>query len=359
MITVAMSTRSLTTTTTTELPLKVIIAGLNHDHVITLFYRYEEGKLPMQIVGIAEPDKALRDKIADRFQLTDMLFGEDMEDMLKKIKPEAVWAFNPTSEHLETVRICAQAGIPVMVEKPLAATLEQARQIAELAEKYQIPVLTNYETSWYPSNTELYRRVIVGEIGDIRKMMVHDGNEGPKERGKSQEFLSWLTDPEGNGAGALNDFGCYGPNLMTWLMKGERPLSVTAITKTLKPDNYPNVDDDATILLEYPKAVGIMHASWNWPFPIKDLEVYGERGYLHAPDQEQIVIRTSVAEAVSANAAAIPSPYEGPVQYLAAIVRKVIDGKGDLSSLENNMIVMEVLDAAKRSAATGMKVHLA
>jgi len=51
----------------------------------------------------------------------------------------------------------------------------------------------------------------------------------------------------------LTDFGCYGANLMTWFNNGERPISVTAITQTIKPDIYPDVDDEATILLTYKK----------------------------------------------------------------------------------------------------------
>ena len=70
------------------------------------------------------------------------------------------------------------------------------------------------------------------------------------------EFLAWLNDPKLNGGGALYDFGCYGADLMTWLMDGQRPISVTATTQQIKPDIYPRVDDEATIILTYPKGAG-------------------------------------------------------------------------------------------------------
>ena len=92
------------------------------------------------------------------------------------------------------------------------------------------------------------------------------------------EFLSWLTDPEKNGAGALFDFGCYGANLMTWLMNNQRPTSVTAVTQTIKPNIYKQVDDEATIIMEYPSAQAIIQASWNWPYSRKDMEIYGKTG---------------------------------------------------------------------------------
>ena len=114
--------------------------------------------------------------------------------------------------------------------------------------------------------------------GEIRKMVAMDGHSGPKAINVQPEFLDWLSDPVRNGAGALFDFGCYGANLMTWMMDNQRPLAVTAVTQQFQPEVYPRVDDEATILLEYPKAQGIIQASWNWPFSRKDFEVYGEHG---------------------------------------------------------------------------------
>src|SRR5438270_2578321 len=110
-------------------------------------------------------------------------------------------------------------------------------------------------------------------------MVALDGHAGPERINVQPEFLAWLRDPVKNGAGALFDFGCYGANLMTWMMDNQRPLSVTAVTKTIKPRIYPRVDDEAEILVEYPRATGIIQGSWNWPFSRKDFEVYAERSY--------------------------------------------------------------------------------
>ena len=85
-------------------------------------------------------------------------------------------------------------------------------------------------------------------------------------------------DPVLNGGGALMDFGCYGADLITWLMDGQRPTSVTAVTQQLKPEVYPRVDDDATIILSYPHTQGVIQASWNWPIGRKDMDIYGVTG---------------------------------------------------------------------------------
>lgn len=336
--------------------LKAVVAGLNHDHIHNILQQYNKGKI--NIVGIAEPNKKLQQKYAKLYHLPDSLFGSDLKQMLIRKKPEVVLGYNEVAKHLNIVEICAPLGISVMVEKPLAATLQQAKQIQILADKYHIQVLTNYETTWYPSFHDLYTTVNQDSIGKIKKMVVHDGHQGPKEIGCSQEFLSWLTDPVLNGAGALNDFGCYGADLMTWLMKGQKPIAVTAVTRHYKPNVYPKVEDDATVIIEYPGSTGLIEASWNWPFSIKDMEIFGEKGYLHALDNTTITSRMHESLKSSKTAEKLAAPINDPILYLTAVMRHQLSGVNDLSSLQYNMIVMEILDAAKRSAATGKRVVL-
>lgn len=334
--------------------LKVGVVGLSHDHAYGLMNQYKNGEVT--IVGIVENDKTLIDRYKTRYQLPDALFFKTTSDMLAKIKPDAVLAYNAIADHLAVVEACAPKGISVMVEKPLAVNNQQADRIAALAKQHNVHVLTNYETTWYPSNQQV--NVMVNQdnaVGEIRKMVVHDGHQGPKEIGCSAEFLSWLTDPVKNGGGALVDFGCYGANLMTWLMKGKTPLAVTAVTRQIKPDIYPKVDDDATILLEYEDATGIIEASWNWPFGIKDLEVFGTTGYLHA--QNSKIIRERKKDTYENLEAKIPA-YTSNLKYLADVLHGKIQPGIDLSSLENNLVVVKILEAARKSAQEGKRIVL-
>ena len=336
--------------------LRVVVAGLNHDHVHGILSQFNKGTV--NIIAIVEPDIALQQKFAKRYQLPDSLFSPDLKKVLTAKKPDAVLGYNAVAHHVDLVEICAPLGIDVMVEKPLAATLEQARKMEALAKRYGIKVLTNFETTWYPSYQQVYDWVAADSIGAIRKIVAHDGHQGPKEIGCSPAFLNWLTDPVGNGAGALNDFGCYGADLMTWLMKGARPIAVTAVVRQYKPDVYPKVDDDATVLVEYKNALGQIEASWNWPFSIKDLEVFGETGYYHALDGKNIVTRMREQRVSRLTVKELPAPINDPITYLSAVLRDKISGRADQSSLEYNMVVMEILDAAKRSAASGKRIVL-
>lgn len=344
-----------------ELPLKIGVAGLNHGHVPWVL---NANKRPdLEIVGIAEPNRKLAEKYAKEYGFSMDLVFDSLEEMLEKTKPEAVTGFGSTFAHLEIVQKCAPKGIHVMVEKPLAVSLEHALEMKALAEKHKIHLLTNYETTWYPSNEKAYEVLHSGQIGEVRKIVVRDGHRGPKKIGVGPEFLEWLTDPELNGAGALMDFGCYGANLSTWLMKGERPISVTAVTQQLNPADNPKVDDEATIILTYPNSQTIIEASWNWPIGRKDMEIYGLTGAVIADNGRQVRLR--IAEGYDGfseekfDLDPRKSPFDDPFTLLISVVRgKVALDSFDLSSLGNNMVVMEILQAAIESAASEKTVFL-
>jgi predicted dehydrogenase len=141
-------------------------------------------------------------------------------------------------------------------------------------------------------------------------------------------------------------------------MGNARPLSVSAVTQTFKPAVYPRVDDEATIVVAWPQAVGIIQASWNWPFDRKDLEVYGSRGQGLTVRREAVRFRREGKEEAEEPSPALAAPEDDPVRYLAAVARGEVRPSG-LSSLENNLIVTEILDAARESAQTGRTVKLA
>jgi len=348
---------SQTSQAQTQSALRVGIVGLVHGHVHG-FLEQNRHNPEIEIVGIAEPDQQLLSAATAKYGFDRALLFTDLEQMLTQARPQAVLVYTDTFDHRRVVEICAHHGVHVMMEKPLAVSLEDAFAIEKSAHAAKIHVLVNYETSWYASNHAAYDLVQEGALGEIRKVVVHDGHRGPNEIGVQPEFLAWLTDPKLNGGGALFDFGCYGADLMTWLMDGQRPQSVTAVTQQIKPQIYSRVDDEATIVLTYPKAQAIIQASWNWPFDRKDMEVYGATGYAITVKRDNLRVRREHEDQEQHLAAKpIPAPYDNPLSYLRAVI---LDGwkEDSLSSLETNVTVTEILDAARRSAAEGKTIRL-
>ena len=363
MRTLAILMAALTSTTSAPArePVRLAVVGLTHDHVFWLLHRPRD-RGDVRIVGVWEPDAELAaERLADA-GLDPAIHHTDLGAMLAATRPEAVCLFGSIRAHREQALRCIASGAHVMVEKPLAVNLADARTMADAAQRAGVHLLTNYETTWYASLHAAKRRLDEpgdwGDLGPVRRMVFRMGHGGPIEIGCRQPFLDWLLDPEENGGGAVTDFGCYGVNLATWLMNGERPTSVACVTKRLKPDLYRRVDDDATVTLEYAGAVAVVQASWNWPYGVKETRVYTTKADVLVPDARGATIRREDGRHEGITILdGPPDPKLDPFAHLAAVTR------GDtapnaLSSVENNLIVMEVLDAARRSAATGERVSL-
>lgn len=347
-------------------PMKVGIVGLVHGHV--------EGFLKgsaltpaggildrpdVELVGIVEPDQKLFDSYAQRYHLSPGLHFRSIQEMAARAHPQAALVFTATSEHRRVVEECAALGMHVLMEKPLAFTYPDGLAIQAAAQRAKIHVLVDFETSWYASNTEALHLLKQGALGPIVKTVIRDGHQGPKLINVSPEFLAWLLDPKQNGDGALTDFGCYGPNLMTWLMNGEVPRSVTAVTKHLQPDKYPGVADEAEIILNYANAIAIVQASWNWPFSLKQMDVYGRTGSAKAIDATAIEVRkANDPEPQTSKAPNLAPPYDDPLHYLAAVLHGDIEEENSVSSLKTNLTVTAILDAAYQSAQSGKTISL-
>jgi predicted dehydrogenase len=339
---------------------RVAVAGITHGHVGWILGR--KNKPDVELVGVYEPNKELAERYAKQYGFSANLIYDDLGKMLDAVKPEAVLAFGSIYEHLAVVEACAPRKIHVMVEKPLAFSLDHALRMEKLAKQYNIHLLTDYETSWYATTEKTFQLVNdSNNIGGLKKAIFHHGHEGPKEIHVQKEFLQWLTDPVQNGGGAIVDFGCYGANLMTYLMKGAKPISVFANIRTFKPSVYPKVDDEATIIVNYPTAQCIIQASWNWPFGRKDMEVYGDSGYVITKNNHDYFFRNRQSgseKALQVNEKDL-SVFTDPFSWLASFLRgKITMPDYGLYSLENNMTVVRILQAARESAKTGKLVKL-
>ena len=341
-------------------PIRLAVAGMTHGHISFILGRPDKGDF--ELVGYYETNKDLIRKLSGKYKLPEKLVYSDMSKMLDEVKPEAVVAFGSIYDHLAVVEACAPRGIHVMVEKPLAVNMKHARRMEELVQKHHIQLLTDYETSWYPTTVQSFKMVNDYKfVGTIRKVVFHDGHQGPKEIGCDKFFLDWLTDPVLNGGGSIVDFGCYGANLMTALNKGEKPLSVTAVTRQFKPTLYPKVDDDATILVSYPQSQCVIQASWNWPFSRKDMEIYGDQGSIITIDKYDMQVRNKEMQAEKTEHVTSDDVevYEDPFAYFADVLcKKITVQPYSLYSLENNIQVVKILDAARQSAKTRKAVLL-
>jgi glucose-fructose oxidoreductase len=339
-------------------PIRVAIVGLVHGHVkgfLSTLPKAANAKL----VAIVEPDVTLTKQYQEKYHLESTPTYTDLEAMLNKEKLDAVLIYTTIKDHRRVVEAAARHHVSSMMEKPLAISLDDALAIRKTAQDNHVHVLVNYDTNYYTNNTEAIRLAHDGKLGTIRKVFYYAGHEGPKEIGVGPEWLPWLTDPALNGAGALYDFGCYGADLSTVLMQGKAPISVTAVAQTDKPDIYTKVDDDATIILKYDGVQTVLMPSWNWSFSRKDLEIYGNAGEVATIDTQKIQTRYKGEKApTESTAPALPTDRDNSLDYLAAVLHGSINDQGLYGSLDTNVTVVQIMDAARESVRTGKTVML-
>jgi len=339
---------------------RLAIVGLDHDHIWGILQDIAKEPLA-DLVAIADPHTDLVEKARKQAPSTTKFYS-DYVQMLDEAKPEGVIITTENDRHLEILRECAKRHIHYSTEKPLASTTADAKEMERLAREANIKLMVNYWNVWVAPTHELYHRVVMSrELGPIQKIIVQQGHQGPKEIGVSTYFGDWLYDPMKNGGGALIDFGCYGAEWALWL-KG-RPARVFAFAQKLKTEQHNQVDDDATIVLEYPDAVAVLQASWDWPYSKGQVEVFGPQGSMLATN-DALLYRAAKSRETVEGLNGRPVSLTAPAHETSSPIAYFVDCIRHDKPIENplaaplNVGVVEILDAAKESIRTGRAVEL-
>ena len=343
--------------------LNVGVLGLSHDHVwgnLAALRGGEHGRL----VAAAEPDPALRDRL--RALDGSVTVYESFDALLERRDLDAVLVFSDNRGSAELGVRALRHGLPVMLEKPMAADLPGARALRAGARNAGLLLMVNWPTAWRPALRHGLTLAREGAVGSVRQLNHRGGHAGPREFGCSPQFCDWLYDRHRNGGGALVDYCGYGAVLCR-LVLGQ-PHAVTAVTSTQrKPDLV--AEDNAIAVLSYPSALGLLEASWTQigGEPSFAMIVYGERGTLivHQPRPTREGERAGVGRVELITAAGsrfVERPAlaaderDGPTHFLSCVSagRDVTE----FCAADVGCDVQETLAAALRSAETGQRVAL-
>jgi predicted dehydrogenase len=256
---------------------RIITLGLHHDHV---WSNLEElaatGRA--ELAGSADADAELLAKYRDRFP------GETTEsydELLSRDGLTAAYVFgsNKLSEDL-VVKAC-ERGLHCLVEKPMAATLAGAERMHAAARASGVRLMVNWPFAWWPQLRHGIYMAQVGELGQLWQVRYRAAHQGPVELGCSRQFCEWLYDAELNGAGALMDYCCYGAVLAEVLLGQPESVSGLRVRTGLKPDLA--LEDNAVLLLKYPRALATTEASWTQIGHLTSYSatIYGNKGTVH------------------------------------------------------------------------------
>jgi len=343
--------------------LNVGVLGLSHDHVwgnLRALHAGERGRL----VAAAEPDPALRDRM--RALDGGVSLHDSFDALLERRDLDAVLVFSDNRMSAELGAQALARGLPVMIEKPMAADLPGARALRAAARRVGGLLMVNWPTAWRPALRHGLRLARDGAVGAAMQLSHRGGHAGPREFGCSTQFCEWLYDPRRNGGGALVDYCGYGAVLCRLVLG--RPQAVNAVTP---PPRKPGLvaEDNAIVVLSYPTALGLLEASWTQigGEPAFAMIVYGERGTLIVhqprPTREGEHAGAGRVQIVGSEGSRFVEPPElgpqerdGPTHFLACVSagREVTE----FCAAEVGCDVQEMLAAALRSAATGRQVPL-
>lgn len=337
-------------------PLRLAVLGLTHDHVwgnLAALQDLPEGTL----VAAADPNLPLLDRIRTETGCESLF--EDYEDLLDQTDLDAVYVFGDNATGAEMAIAAAEQGLHVMVEKPMAADLGGAIQMVAAARANDVKLMVNWPFAWNPNLQHAWDLARTGAIGTLFGTKYRAAHAGPKELGCTPYFYNWLYDAELNGAGALMDYCCYGAAMARYLLG--QPSRVNGVAGQLVKD-YITLDDNAIIVMQYPRAMAVTEASWTQIGHLTSYEtvIYGTEGTLFVERYGGGRVLMATREHDDGIEMAVPEPADhlrsGSAYFLHCIANDLpIEG---ICSAEVGRDAQEILEAGLLSSTYGEAVSL-
>ena len=272
-------------------PIRIGVLGLSHDHVWDNLNDLESNTAG-QLIAVADPNQPLLDKASESHSCNTYL---DYQAMLDTEQLDAVYIFGDNATGATLGIQAAQRGLHVLVEKPLAATREEAQSLVDAATAANRVLMVNWPIAWWKSVQTALAMAEAGDIGDVWQVKYRAAHEGPRELGCSTFFCDWLYNDKLNGGGAIIDYCCYGAALAAMLIgMPERVMGTRA--RLIKDDI--DVDDNAVIVMMYPHASAIAEASWTTVGHLTSYftHIYGTKGTLLAEPGDAGRLRLATTE---------------------------------------------------------------
>ncbi|NND96281.1 MAG: Gfo/Idh/MocA family oxidoreductase [Pirellulaceae bacterium] len=297
------------------------IAGINFSHMHMGDLLRQVAEHPnADIVGICdERPEAMQDAI-DALAIPQSMVFTDHRQCMESTDPDLVILCPPTGEHALWTERIAPFGVHLFIEKPFAASLQDADRMIAAVEKTGKRMVINWPIRWEPCYYTMWRLITDGVIGEVTEVHHYGGNRGPLYHGADKvEFeptaeekqRSWWYKLE-SGGGSLRDYLGYGVTLGTWFNGGQVPIEVTSVT-TATPGV--EVDEHSITVARYKNGLSKFETRWGtftdpWvhqPQPKCGFVVRGTDGTIASYDYET-TLRVQTRQR--------PEGYDHPAQQL-------------------------------------------
>lgn len=292
---------------------------------------------------------------------------DDYREMLAKEEFDIVIFCPENARHGEVAEAIAQSGAHMLTEKPMAASLGEALRMARAARQRGVTLAVNWPSAWDPAMRKAKDLIAAGEIGRILQVKWRNGASlGPLSHGShhpggtvvtgvlSEEELGreWWYQAD-DGGGALLDYCCYGAVLASWLLD-TKAEAVTGMAANLQSP-FGNVEDLAVLTVRFPGALALLEGSWitYQPGVPTGIVAYGSEGTMVVSGGEVKVFKDRKSEPTAVYRGE-PLPV-GRETIAREFLHHLRTGEPlhPLLDLELNLKAMAILDAGRRSVASG------
>lgn len=350
------------------------IAGINFDHFhMGDLLRMAHDHPGAEIVGISDEDISRTEEAQRNFGLADSAVFANYRECIESTKPDLVILCPAAARHAEWTEKVAEFRVPILMEKPFAASLSEADRMIEAMEDAGQPLAINWPLVWCRSHAKCHEVIQRGTIGEVVEVHFYDGNRGPLWHGadkmereptiKAKE-ASWFY-RVAEGGGSLQDYLGYGTTLGTWFNGGKKPIEVMAMWD--QKHNGLEVDEHSITVARYDTGLSKFETRWGtftdpWthqPQPKCGFVIKGSEGTISSYDYDEfITVQTAdFPDGKRVEAPDLEAPSRNPVEYMLDCLERGKEIEGPLS-VETSRIGQQIVDTAFESAKSGKSLPL-
>jgi predicted dehydrogenase len=310
---------------------------------------YLSGSPHAELVAVSDISENVGRDVAKTFGIKE--YYNDYNEMLRKSSIDAVFIATPDFAHREPLIACAKAGKAILVEKPLATSLDEADMIVEAVDKYNTILMVNYRMRWCPSYIEAKTQIDKGNLGDI--VLAYAKKDDTIA--VSTENIKWVekTSP-------ASFLSSHDIDAVRWFIGSEASeVYASGVSKVLKKRNI-NTFDAIQALVKFKNgATTVFQSSWIYPntYPTSVdaiIQIIGTKGSLiidRVRTDMEVYLEDTSSFFNNAKVTTLPGSFSYFLNCLAS------DEKPSPSAQDGRAIV-EIVSAIHKSIDTGNPIKI-
>jgi predicted dehydrogenase len=312
------------------------------------------------VVAACSPNRAHVEEFARQWGIPNT--ATDYRKLLDRKDVDAVVVGIPNDLHREVVVAAAKAGKHVILEKPIAHTLDDADAMIKECRKRRVKLMYAETICFSPKYVRAKRLVDEGAVGKLYMVKQGEKHSGPHS--------DWFYDVRRSGGGALMDMGCHGIEWARWMYGKPKPKSVSAHCQRVRHTGRTQGDDNSVVVLEFEGGgIAVIEDSWAKPGGMDDsIELYGTEGVIYCD-----LLRGSSMETYSTQGYGYAVEKAGETKgwtfsvfeeghiygfphEMRHFVRSILRDETPMETGDDGRATLEIIYAAYESAGTGRRI---